>query len=192
MMSHIWGTGGEDLRDASVFRAAEGAVRACFASAGQLCVSMERIFIAERLVEFFADNNSDEGDYRIGEKIVKSARTSDVAWTIRDWTHRCITATLIATTVGVASSEMTTDISRRAGKSTDRICLTHQVVRVVERHARRAEYLVAQWPCSVQRLESHSPVGGLFGPISTVKTRQRNPFPFRANREIVIDGGPGF
>jgi Aldehyde dehydrogenase family len=124
MMSHIPGTGGEDLRDASVSRAAEGAVRACFASAGQLCVSMERIFIAQRWVEFFADNNSDERDYRIGEKIVKSARTSDVAWTIRDWTHRCITATLIATTVGVASSEMTTDISRRVGKSTDRICLT--------------------------------------------------------------------
>jgi succinate-semialdehyde dehydrogenase / glutarate-semialdehyde dehydrogenase len=34
------------LDDADLDRAAEGAVRACFANAGQLCVSMERIYVA--------------------------------------------------------------------------------------------------------------------------------------------------
>ncbi|MDN5762877.1 MAG: succinate-semialdehyde dehydrogenase (NADP(+)) [Microlunatus sp.] len=37
------------LDDADVERAAAGAVRACFGNAGQLCVSTERIFVAERL-----------------------------------------------------------------------------------------------------------------------------------------------
>ena len=34
-------------------RAAEGAVRACFSNAGQLCVSTERIYVAEPLLEDF-------------------------------------------------------------------------------------------------------------------------------------------
>jgi acyl-CoA reductase-like NAD-dependent aldehyde dehydrogenase len=43
------------LRDANVSRAAEGAVRACFASAGQLCVSTERMFIADEIYDRFRD-----------------------------------------------------------------------------------------------------------------------------------------
>ncbi len=43
--------------DANLERAAEGAVRACFSGAGQLCVSMERLVVheavADRFLEFF-------------------------------------------------------------------------------------------------------------------------------------------
>jgi succinate-semialdehyde dehydrogenase / glutarate-semialdehyde dehydrogenase len=41
------------LRDADVHRAAEGAVRACFASAGQLCVSIERMYVADQIYDAF-------------------------------------------------------------------------------------------------------------------------------------------
>jgi succinate-semialdehyde dehydrogenase/glutarate-semialdehyde dehydrogenase len=41
------------LDDADVDRAAEGAVRACFSNAGQLCVSTERIYVAEPLAAGF-------------------------------------------------------------------------------------------------------------------------------------------
>ncbi len=41
------------LRDADLDRAAEGAVRACFSSAGQLCVSMERMYVADQIFEPF-------------------------------------------------------------------------------------------------------------------------------------------
>ena len=41
------------LRDADVNRAAEGAVRACFANAGQLCVSMERLYVADQVYDAF-------------------------------------------------------------------------------------------------------------------------------------------
>jgi succinate-semialdehyde dehydrogenase/glutarate-semialdehyde dehydrogenase len=43
------------LRDADVERAAEGAVRASFSSAGQLCVSMERLFVADQVYDRFVD-----------------------------------------------------------------------------------------------------------------------------------------
>ena len=43
------------LRDADVDRAAEGAVRACFSSAGQLCVSMERLYVADQVYDRFMD-----------------------------------------------------------------------------------------------------------------------------------------
>jgi succinate-semialdehyde dehydrogenase/glutarate-semialdehyde dehydrogenase len=36
------------LDDADLARASEGAVRACFSSSGQLCISAERIYVAER------------------------------------------------------------------------------------------------------------------------------------------------
>lgn len=39
--------------DADIERAAEGAVRACFASAGQLCVSIERLILHESIAEDF-------------------------------------------------------------------------------------------------------------------------------------------
>ncbi|WP_427888865.1 succinic semialdehyde dehydrogenase [Kribbella sp. GL6] len=41
------------LRDADLNRAAEGAVRACFANAGQLCVSMERLYVADQVYDAF-------------------------------------------------------------------------------------------------------------------------------------------
>ncbi len=43
------------LRDADVDRAAEGAVRASFSSAGQLCVSMERMFVADQVYDRFVE-----------------------------------------------------------------------------------------------------------------------------------------
>jgi succinate-semialdehyde dehydrogenase/glutarate-semialdehyde dehydrogenase len=51
--------GGENpmlvLDDADVERAARGAVGACFSNAGQLCVAMERIYVAESLYGEFLD-----------------------------------------------------------------------------------------------------------------------------------------
>jgi succinate-semialdehyde dehydrogenase/glutarate-semialdehyde dehydrogenase len=41
------------LRDADLDRAAEVAVRACFSSAGQLCVSMERLYVADQVYDAF-------------------------------------------------------------------------------------------------------------------------------------------
>jgi acyl-CoA reductase-like NAD-dependent aldehyde dehydrogenase len=43
------------LADADVARAAEGAVRDCFANSGQLCVSMERIYVVEAAHDAFVD-----------------------------------------------------------------------------------------------------------------------------------------
>ncbi|TGN64414.1 succinate-semialdehyde dehydrogenase (NADP(+)) [Nocardioides eburneiflavus] len=43
------------LRDADVQRAAEGATRAVFSNAGQLCVSMERLFVADQVYDRFVD-----------------------------------------------------------------------------------------------------------------------------------------
>ncbi|NGO75837.1 succinate-semialdehyde dehydrogenase (NADP(+)) [Streptomyces sp. YC504] len=41
------------LKDADVEKAAAGAVRACFSSAGQLCVSIERLYVHESLADDF-------------------------------------------------------------------------------------------------------------------------------------------
>lgn len=43
------------LRDADVEKAAEGAVRASFSNAGQLCVSMERMFVADQIYDRFVE-----------------------------------------------------------------------------------------------------------------------------------------
>ncbi|WP_129841889.1 succinic semialdehyde dehydrogenase [Streptomyces sp. RFCAC02] len=43
------------LADADIDRAAEGAVRACFSSAGQLCVSAERIHVHRDVADAFTD-----------------------------------------------------------------------------------------------------------------------------------------
>ena len=43
------------LRDADVHHAAEGAVRAVFGNAGQLCVSMERVYVADQVYDRFVD-----------------------------------------------------------------------------------------------------------------------------------------
>jgi succinate-semialdehyde dehydrogenase/glutarate-semialdehyde dehydrogenase len=41
------------LSDASIDKAAEGAVRACFSNSGQLCVSIERIYVVEQHYDEF-------------------------------------------------------------------------------------------------------------------------------------------
>ncbi|TYL45244.1 succinate-semialdehyde dehydrogenase (NADP(+)) [Nocardioides sp. BGMRC 2183] len=43
------------LRDADIERAAEGAVRASFSNAGQLCVSTERMFVADQVYDRFME-----------------------------------------------------------------------------------------------------------------------------------------
>jgi succinate-semialdehyde dehydrogenase/glutarate-semialdehyde dehydrogenase len=43
------------LRDADLDRAAEAAVRACFSSAGQLCVGMERLYVADQVYDRFME-----------------------------------------------------------------------------------------------------------------------------------------
>ncbi|KND30914.1 succinic semialdehyde dehydrogenase [Streptomyces acidiscabies] len=43
------------LKDADVEKAAAGAVRACFSSAGQLCVSIERLYVHESIADVFLD-----------------------------------------------------------------------------------------------------------------------------------------
>ncbi|WP_409454400.1 succinic semialdehyde dehydrogenase [Jatrophihabitans sp.] len=43
------------LDDADVSKAAEGAIRACFSSAGQLCESMERIYVADNIHDQFVE-----------------------------------------------------------------------------------------------------------------------------------------
>ena len=43
------------LRDADIEKAAEGAVRASFSNAGQLCVSAERIFVADQVYDRFVE-----------------------------------------------------------------------------------------------------------------------------------------
>ncbi|MFW6774120.1 succinic semialdehyde dehydrogenase [Nocardioides sp. CPCC 205120] len=43
------------LRDADVEKAAEGAVRAAFSNAGQLCVSLERMFVADQVYDRFVE-----------------------------------------------------------------------------------------------------------------------------------------
>lgn len=43
------------LRDADLDRATEGAVRACFSSSGQMCISMERIYVAASQYDAFVD-----------------------------------------------------------------------------------------------------------------------------------------
>jgi succinate-semialdehyde dehydrogenase/glutarate-semialdehyde dehydrogenase len=43
------------LADADLDKAAEGAVRACFSSAGQLCISMERLYVHESVAGAFLD-----------------------------------------------------------------------------------------------------------------------------------------
>ncbi|MEX3103701.1 MULTISPECIES: succinic semialdehyde dehydrogenase [unclassified Streptomyces] len=43
------------LKDADIEKAAAGAVRACFSSAGQLCVSIERLYVHESIADVFLD-----------------------------------------------------------------------------------------------------------------------------------------
>lgn len=43
------------LRDASIEKAAEGAVRASFSNAGQLCISTERMFVADQIYDRFVE-----------------------------------------------------------------------------------------------------------------------------------------
>jgi succinate-semialdehyde dehydrogenase/glutarate-semialdehyde dehydrogenase len=50
------------LRDADLDRAAEGAVRAAFSNAGQLCVSMERMYVADQVYDRFLQKLVDRVD----------------------------------------------------------------------------------------------------------------------------------
>ncbi|MFF1417249.1 succinic semialdehyde dehydrogenase [Streptomyces sp. NPDC058280] len=43
------------LKDADVEKAAAGAVRACFSSAGQLCISIERLYVHESVADVFIE-----------------------------------------------------------------------------------------------------------------------------------------
>ncbi len=43
------------LRDADVDKAAAGAVRGCFSSAGQLCISIERLYVHESIADAFVE-----------------------------------------------------------------------------------------------------------------------------------------
>ncbi|WP_217208989.1 succinic semialdehyde dehydrogenase [Streptomyces sp. AC550_RSS872] len=43
------------LQDADVEKAAAGAVRACFSSAGQLCISIERLYVHESIADAFVE-----------------------------------------------------------------------------------------------------------------------------------------
>ncbi|WP_228979987.1 succinic semialdehyde dehydrogenase [Streptomyces sp. DH12] len=43
------------LRDADIEKAAAGAVRACFSSAGQLCISIERLYVHESVADAFLE-----------------------------------------------------------------------------------------------------------------------------------------
>ncbi|MER5657611.1 succinic semialdehyde dehydrogenase [Streptomyces sp. NPDC002131] len=43
------------LEDADIDKAAAGAVRACFSSAGQLCISIERLYVHESVADAFAE-----------------------------------------------------------------------------------------------------------------------------------------
>ena len=65
------------LRDADLDRAAEGAVRACFSNAGQLCVSMERMFVADQVYDRFVDRFV--GAHR-GDDARRRASTGATTW----------------------------------------------------------------------------------------------------------------
>jgi succinate-semialdehyde dehydrogenase/glutarate-semialdehyde dehydrogenase len=43
------------LDDADIERAAQGAIRACFTNAGQLCISIERLYVHDRIYDRFAE-----------------------------------------------------------------------------------------------------------------------------------------
>jgi succinate-semialdehyde dehydrogenase / glutarate-semialdehyde dehydrogenase len=62
------------LRDADVHRAVEGAVRGCFASAGQLCVSMERLYVADQLYDNFVP--------AFVERVKKLRLSADPGWDV--------------------------------------------------------------------------------------------------------------
>ncbi len=48
------------LDDADIERTAKGAIRACFANAGQLCISIERLYVHEKIYDRFAERFADE------------------------------------------------------------------------------------------------------------------------------------
>ncbi len=55
------------LDDANVEKAALGAIRACFANAGQLCISIERLYVHDQIFDRFAERfTARAGDMRLG------------------------------------------------------------------------------------------------------------------------------
>ena len=53
------------LDDADLDRAAEGAVRDCFTNAGQLCISMERMYVVEQRARRVPRPRSSSGSARL-------------------------------------------------------------------------------------------------------------------------------
>ncbi|MGA5701366.1 succinic semialdehyde dehydrogenase [Peterkaempfera bronchialis] len=62
------------LADADLDRAAEGALRACFSSAGQLCISIERLYVHRAVADAFLDRfTARVGAMRLGTRLAYGA-----------------------------------------------------------------------------------------------------------------------
>ncbi len=60
------------LKDADLDKAAEGAVRACFSNAGQLCVSTERVLVADEVYDRFKE--------KFVAKVKAMKLSTDIGW----------------------------------------------------------------------------------------------------------------
>ena len=64
-----------DIYKANLDRAAEAAVHACFANSGQLCISIERIYVerpaAERFIPAFVEHAA---SMRVGSSLCRAGR----------------------------------------------------------------------------------------------------------------------
>ncbi|MFE2286934.1 succinic semialdehyde dehydrogenase [Streptomyces sp. NPDC059443] len=68
------------LRDADVEKAAAGAVRACFSSAGQLCISIERLYVHDSIAdEFIARFAARTKAMRLGSSLAYGAEMGSLA-----------------------------------------------------------------------------------------------------------------
>ncbi|WP_030562214.1 succinic semialdehyde dehydrogenase [Streptomyces aureocirculatus] len=62
------------LHDADVEKAAAGAVRACFSSAGQLCISIERLYVHEAVADLFVERFAEKTKaMRLGRSLAYGA-----------------------------------------------------------------------------------------------------------------------
>ncbi|MDG4862425.1 succinic semialdehyde dehydrogenase [Streptomyces sp. T-3] len=62
------------LHDADVEKAAAGAVRACFSSAGQLCISIERLYVHESIADAFVERFAERTKaMRLGKSLAYGA-----------------------------------------------------------------------------------------------------------------------
>ncbi|MGV9316320.1 succinic semialdehyde dehydrogenase [Streptomyces sp. NPDC003691] len=68
------------LHDADVERAAAGAVRACFSSAGQLCISIERLYVHESVADAFLERfTARTKAMRLGNSLAYGAEMGSLA-----------------------------------------------------------------------------------------------------------------